>query len=47
MDLPQITANGHFDRVETTNFFMIKIIFAIKRLLLCSCIETIFQRQLR
>ena len=28
MDLPKITANGHFDRAETTNLFIVKIIFA-------------------
>ena len=46
MDLPLITANGHIDRAETTNFFIIKIIFAIKNLLLYYCIETILQQQL-
>ena len=34
MDLPQITENGFFERAETTNFFNIKIVFTIKKLLL-------------
>ena len=46
LDLPKITANGHFDRAESTNVFIIKSIFAIKSLLLWFCIKTISQQQL-
>ena len=30
MNFPQITTNGLFDHVENTNFFIIKITFAIE-----------------
>ena len=45
MDLPEITADGHFDRAQKPLIFSsLKLSLQLKSLLLCYCIKTILQQ---